>query len=181
VAEQSTEARWYVVHTQAGHENRVRHNLEHRIDSLGMKDAIPEVLVPTEEVAEIRGGQKRVSTRRFFPGYVLVKMVMNEETWYLVKNTPGVAKFVGAGNAPVPLTEKEIDTIMQQTEERQEKPQPKVVFETGERVKVIEGPFVNFTGVIDDVQPEKGKLRVMVSIFGRPTPVELEYWQVERV
>lgn len=176
-----SEARWYVVHTQAGHENRVKQNLEHRIEALGVRDLIQEVMVPTEEVAEIRGGQKRVSTRKFFPGYVLVKMVMNDDTWYLVKNTPGVAKFVGAGSKPVPLTDEEIENVLRQTEERKEKPQPKVVFETGERVKVVEGPFVNFAGVIDDVQPERGKLRVMVSIFGRPTPVELEYWQVERV
>lgn len=171
---------WYVIHTQAGCENRVKENLEHRVQAAGMKDKVTDVLVPTEQVAEFRGGEKRVVNRKFFPGYVLVRMEMNEQTWYLVRSTPGVSGFVGAGREPVPLRDEEIENILKAAE-KQEAPQPKMAFEKGDAVRVIEGPFMNFTGVVDELYPDKGKMRVMVSIFGRQTPVELEYWQCERV
>ncbi len=171
--------KWYVIHTLSGCENKVMVSLEQKIDSLALRDYISKVLIPTEEVAEVRGGEKKVTTRNLFPGYVFVEMDLNDKTWYLVKNTPGVSGFVSSGRDPVPLGEKEVENILKAVEEKRSKPTPKVVLEKGESVRVIEGPFTNLNGVVEEANPEKGKVKVMVSIFGRSTPVELEYWQVE--
>ncbi len=172
---------WYVIHTQTGWEEKVRTSLEKRIKQKAKEEFITQVLVPTERVSEVRGGKKTISQRKFFPGYILVEMVLNDETWYLVKNTPGVSGFIGARSRPVPLKESEIQAILKHTEDAQEKPLPKTIFEKGESVRVVDGPFVNFNGNIEDVNPMKGRLKVIISIFGRSTPVELEYWQVEKV
>ncbi|MCK4326486.1 transcription termination/antitermination factor NusG, partial [bacterium] len=171
--------KWYVLHTLSGCENKVKTNLENRVDSLGIRDSIYKLLIPTEEIAEIKGGEKKVTTKNLFPGYVLVEMEMNEKTLYLVKNIPGVSGFLGSGREPVALEEKEVESILKAAEEKRAKPKPKAVFEQGERVRVVEGPFTNLSGVVEELNPEKGRLKVMVSIFGRSTPVELEYWQVE--
>jgi transcription termination/antitermination protein NusG len=174
--------KWYVIHTQTGQEDRVRMALEKKRE-LETEDGgrIGQVLIPTERVSEIREGQKRITERKFFPGYVLVEMDMDERTWYLVRTTSGVTGFIGAGRKkPLPLNDEEIQQILNQTVEGQDKPSPKIVFHKGEPVRVTEGPFTNFNGVIEEVDPERGKLKVSVSIFGRATPVELEYWQVEK-
>ena len=173
--------RWYVVHTQSGYEAKVKMNLENQIEILGVKEKISRVLIPTEDVAEVRGGKKKVTTRKFFPGYILVEMVLDEKTWYIVKQTPGVTGFVGSGRNPIPLKEEEIESIIRTVEEKKTKPKPKVLFSKGEGVRVIEGPFANFNGVVEEINSEKGKLKVMVTIFGRSTPVELEFWQVEKM
>jgi transcriptional antiterminator NusG len=175
------EKHWYVIHTQTGHEDRVKATLESRAQQHNLSDKIVQVLIPTEKVSEIKAGKKKISTRKFFPGYVLVEMEMNDDTWYLVKNTPGVSGFIGSGKKPLPLRDTEVSGIIKQAEEKKEKPTPKVVFEKGESVRVKEGPFVNFNGTIEEVNPNKGKLKVLVAIFGRTTPVELEYWQVEKI
>lgn len=173
------EKRWYVVHTLSGQEYRVKEMLHNTIETQGMQEFIPEILIPTENVSEVKGGKKIITTRKFFPGYILVYMAFTESTWHLIKHTPGVIGFVGSGS-PVPLQEEEIGDILEQIEAKKEKVKPKVSFEKGETVKVTDGPFVNFNGIIDEVYPDKGKLKVMISIFGRTTPVELEYWQIER-
>lgn len=173
--------RWYVIHTQTGHENRVKLNISRRAKSDGLEDYISRILIPTEKVSEVKDGKKSITQRKFFPGYILIEMELNEESWHLVRNTPGVTGFVGSGVKPIPLRESEIKAILKQTEEKKAKPKPKVLFEPGEGVRVKEGPFTNFNGTIEEVNPDKGKLKVMVSIFGRSTPVELEYWQVERL
>ena len=172
---------WYVVHTQTGREERVKTTLESRAIQHNMQEKISQVLIPTEKVSEIKAGKKKISTRKFFPGYVLVEMELSDETWYLVKNTPGVSGFIGSGRKPLPLKEDEVSGIIKQAEEKKEKPTPKVIFEKGESVRVKEGPFVNFNGTIEEANPNKGKLKVLVAIFGRTTPVELEYWQVEKI
>lgn len=171
--------KWYVVHTLSGQEQKVKEQLERRIALETMQEKINKVLVPIENVSEIRGGKKKITKRKFFPGYILVEMEMTDESWYLVKSTPGIIGFVGAGT-PVPLQDSEVANIMFQIEEKKEKVKPKVIFEKGEAIKVNDGPFVNFTGTVEDIDPDRGKLKVMVTIFGRATPVELEYWQVER-
>ena len=172
---------WYIVHTQTGLEAKVKTSLENRITSLAGGASIAKVIIPTEQVSEVRSGKKRVSQRRFFPGYILVEMELNERSYFLVKSTPGVTGFIGLGKRPTPLPQNEVDNILKRTEETNVKPIPKTVFEKGEQVRVSEGPFINFNGTIDEIHPEKGKLKVSVSIFGRATPVELEYWQVEKV
>jgi len=172
---------WYVVHTQTGHEEKVKTHLENRIQTANAQELIPQILIPTEKVSEVRSGKKRIMERKFFPGYILIEMELTDESWYLVKNTPGITGFIGPGAKPQPLREEEVANILKQAEESKERPIPKVVFEKGESVKIIEGPFTNFNGDIDEVYPAKGKIKVMVSIFGRSTPVELEYWQVEKV
>ena len=172
---------WYVVHTQTGLEEKAKVSLESRISAQGMQEAISKVIIPTEQVSEVRSGKKRISQRKFFPGYLLVEMELNEQTYSFVKTTPGVTGFIGLGRKPMPLPQKEVDSILKRTEETQVKPSPKVIFESGEQVRVVEGPFVNFNGTIEEIRPEKGKIKVSVSIFGRATPVELEYWQVEKV
>ncbi|NOX97371.1 MAG: transcription termination/antitermination factor NusG [Nitrospirae bacterium] len=171
--------KWYVIHTLSGCENKVRASLEGQIDSLSLQDSISRVLIPTEEVAEVRGGEKRVTTRNLFPGYVFVEMELNEKTWHLVKNISGVSGFISSGKEPVPLEDREVENILKAVEEKRAKPTPKVVLEKGERIRVVEGPFTNLNGVVEETNPERGKVKVMVSIFGRSTPVELEYWQVE--
>ncbi len=171
--------KWYVVHTLSGQEQKVKESMDSRIQSEEMGSSIGMVLVPTENVSEVKSGKKRVSTRKFFPGYILVQMIINDDSWYFIKETPGVIGFIGSGK-PVPLSDDEVGAILSQIEEKKEKVKPKVLFDIGVTVKVTEGPFVNFTGVIDEINPERGKLKVSVSIFGRATPVELEYWQVEK-
>lgn len=173
--------KWYVIHAQTGSEEKVKSSIERRVEANNMKDLISQVLIPTEQVSEVKEGKKKISQRKFFPGYMLVEMEMTDETWYLVKNTPGVTGFIGERTKPVALKEEEVQTILKQTEERKVKPAPKVIFEKGESVRVIDGPFTNFNGVIEEINPDKGKLKVSVTIFGRSTPVELEYWQVERL
>lgn len=173
--------KWYVVHTQTGLEDKVMSALTKRIAASEAKDMMGQIVIPTEQVSEIRSGKKRVSQRKFFPGYLLVEMDLNERSYLLVKNTPGVTGFIGLGNQPSSLPEAEIKDILKKTEETQAKPSPKTIFSRDEQVRVIDGPFLNFNGIIEEVRPEKGKLKVAVSIFGRATPVELEYWQVEKV
>ncbi|MFA4984007.1 MAG: transcription termination/antitermination protein NusG [Candidatus Omnitrophota bacterium] len=172
---------WYVVHTQTGSEDKVKMLLEGRINQEGMQELISKVVIPKEQVSEIRGGKKKISQRKFFPGYLMVEMEFSEQTFLFIKNTPGVTGFIGAGRKPTPLPQNDVDNILKRTQDTVAKPSPKVIFEKGEQVRVTEGPFVNFNGTIDEVHPERGKLKVSVSIFGRSTPVELEYWQVEKV
>jgi len=173
--------RWYVVHAYSGFENQVVRSLKERIKLYDMEDKFGEILVPTEEVVEMRAGQKRKSDRKFFPGYVLVQMEMDDNTWHLVKDVPKVMGFIGGtSNRPAPITDKEADKILQRVQEGVEKPKPKVLFEPGEVVRVTEGPFADFNGVVEEVNYEKSRLRVAVLIFGRSTPVELEFGQVEK-
>ena len=172
---------WYVVHTQTGSEEKVRKTLENRVASFGMQDFICKIIIPTEQVSEVRSGKKKISQRKFFPGYLLIEMELDEKTFLFVKTTPGVTGFIGLGKKPMPLPQTEVDNILKRTEETQAKPSPKVLFEKGEQVRVTEGPFLNFNGTIEEIHPEKGKVKVSVSIFGRATPVELEYWQVEKI
>jgi transcription termination/antitermination protein NusG len=173
--------KWYVVHTQTGSEDRVKMSLDNRIAASGLQEKISRIVIPTEQVSEVRSGKKKISQRKFFPGYILVEMELDEQTYLFVKTIPGVTGFIGPGKKPMPLPEGEVEGILKRTEETQVKPSPKVVFEKGEQVRITEGPFVNFNGSIEEVYPEKGKIKVSVSIFGRSTPVELEYWQVEKV
>ena len=173
--------RWYVVHAFSGYEGRVKRSLEERIQRAGMEDMFGEVLVPVEEVVEMRGGQQRRSERKFFPGYVLVNMELTDETWHLVKDVPQVLGFIGGTeDKPAPITEKEAQAILQRVQEGADKPRPKVLFEPGEVVRVIDGPFNDFTGVVEEVDYDKSRLKVSVSIFGRSTPVDLEFGQVEK-
>jgi transcriptional antiterminator NusG len=180
------EKQWFVLHTLSGQEAKVKENIERRILQEEMQEYIGEVLIPTEKVSEVKQGRKTTTTRKFFPGYVLVNMRLYDEekrlvdkTWYFTQQTPGLIGFIG-GDRPVPLRPQEVDIILHQIEEKKEKIKPKVVFEPGETVKINDGPFLNFSGVIEEVDPDRGKLKVSVSIFGRTAPVELEYWQVER-
>ncbi len=173
--------RWYVVHAYSGFENQVMRMLKERVARSGLDDLFGDVLVPTEEVVEMRAGQKRKSDRKFFPGYVLVNMEMNDDTWHLVKDVPKVMGFIGGNpDKPAPITDKEADTILQRVQEGTEKPRPEILFEPGEVVRVIDGPFNDFNGVVEEVNYEKSRLRVAVLIFGRSTPVELEFGQVEK-
>ncbi len=173
--------RWYVVHAFSGYEGKVQRSLRERIERFGMQDYFGDILVPTEEVVEMRGGQQRRSERKFFPGYVLVNMELTDETWHLVKDTPQVLGFIGGTeDKPAPITDKEAEAILQRVQEGSEKPRPKVLFEPGEVVRVIDGPFNDFNGVVEEVDYEKSRLKVSVSIFGRSTPVELEFGQVEK-
>jgi len=172
---------WYVVHTQTGSEDKVMALLKSRIADQNFNDLISDIVVPTEQVSEVRSGKKRISQRKFFPGYILVNMELNEKTYMLIKSTPGVTGFIGLGRKPMPLSNQEVEGILKRTQDTQTKPSPRVVFEKGEQVRVTDGPFVNFSGTVDEVHPDKGKLKVSVSIFGRSTPVELEYWQVEKI
>ncbi len=173
--------KWYIVHTYSGFENKVKASLEERIKQYGMEDKFSEIIVPTEKVVEIVKGEKRTSSRKVYPGYILIKMEFNKETWHLVQDTPKVTGFVGGQQNPVPLPEHEAEKIIRQMEERSLKPRPKYDYQKGEKVIITEGPFANFTGVVDEVKPDKGKVRVLVSIFGRSTPVELEFGHIQRV
>ncbi|MGH1472713.1 MAG: transcription termination/antitermination protein NusG [Cellvibrionaceae bacterium] len=173
--------RWYVVHAYSGYEKKVANTLRERIELNDMHDQFGEIMVPTEEVVEMRGGQKRKSERKFFPGYVLVQMELNDDTWHLVKDTPRVMGFIGGkADQPAPITEKEAQAILQRVDDSVEKPKPKTIFEPGEMVRVIDGPFNDFNGVVEEVNYEKSRLQVAVLIFGRSTPVELEFGQVEK-
>ncbi len=171
--------KWYVIHTYSGYEKVVRDNLEQRLRSIGLGARVSAILIPTEDVMEVKGGKKQVFTKRSFPGYVFVKMEVDDDVWYAIRNTPKVSGFVG-GAKPSPLLDAEVDAILKQMKETAERPQPKVLFEPGENVRIIDGPFSNFIGVVDHIYPEQGKLKVMVTIFGRSTPVELEFGQVEK-
>jgi transcriptional antiterminator NusG len=169
---------WYVVHTYSGFEEKVRLSIEEKVESLGIQERISKVLIPTERVVELRGGKKKESDKKFYPGYILVEMELDDETWHLVKSTPRVTGFVG-GKSPVPIPEEEVEIIMQQVE-RGPVPQVKTQFQKGENVRITDGPFSNFNGFVEDVDLDHGRLRVMVSIFGRQTPVELNFFQVEK-
>jgi transcriptional antiterminator NusG len=172
---------WYVVHTYAGFENKVKASIMETVSKLGLQERIGQILVPTEEVLSIKGGKKRKSQRKFFPGYILVEMEMDDNTWHIVKDTPKVTGFVGGSTNPTPLSEEEVKNILKQAEEGAvAQAQPKQAYQKGDRVRVIDGPFSSFIGTVEDVNPTQGRLRVMVSIFGRSTPVELEFLQVER-
>ena len=171
--------KWYGVHTYSGFENKVRLNLFERIKNEGVEEYFDEILIPSETVVELKKGEKKTSSRKFFPGYILVKMELTDETWHIVKETSKVTGFVG-GNTPFPISDEEVNKISRRMEEGAEKPRPKVQFEVGETVRVVDGPFLNFSGIVEDVKPDKGKLRVTVTIFGRATPVELEFMQVEK-
>lgn len=178
---QNPNFKWYVVHTYSGYENRAKKSLEERIRQFNLTDRFGDVLIPTENVVELaKGGQKKTTKRKFFPGYMLVQMELNDDTWHLVKATPKITGFVGSATQPPAVPETEVRRLTRQIDEGTLKPKPKVKFEEGENVRVIDGPFQNFNGVVDAVNPEKAKVRVLVSIFGRATPVELEFVQVEK-
>jgi transcription termination/antitermination protein NusG len=179
VDEVDTGRRWYVIHTYSGYENKVKTNLEHRITSMDMGDKIYQVLVPTEEEIEIKNGKRHPVERKVFPGYVLVEMIMGDDSWYVVRNTPGVTSFVGSGNKPTPLTDGEVRAILRQI--KLDAPKYKVAFTKGEAVRVTDGPFTDLHGVVDEVNPERNKVKVLVSIFGRETPVELDFLQIEKL
>jgi len=173
------ERRWFVIHTYSGYEQRVKTNLEHRIKSMDADDKIFQVVIPTENEIEIRDGQKRTVAKKVFPGYILVELELTDDSWNVVRNTPGVTGFVGVGTKPVPLDEEEVKSIFNQMEA--ETPRIKVGFRKGESVRVVDGPFIDFIGIVDDINAEKGKVKVLVSFFGRETPVELDFLQVERL
>ncbi|NLZ39030.1 MAG: transcription termination/antitermination protein NusG [Firmicutes bacterium] len=170
---------WYVVHTYAGYENKVKTNLEKRVESMEMQDKIFRVLVPMEKEFEVKDGKKRSVMKKVFPGYVLVEMIMTDDSWYVVRNTPGVTGFVGPGSRPIPLSETEVNQILKQM--GMDEPKPKIDFEPGESVRVIEGPFADFVGSVEEVLPDRQKVKVLVSMFGRETPVELDFYQVEKL
>jgi transcription termination/antitermination protein NusG len=177
-AEGEDERLWYVIHCYSGYENKVRHNREQRIETMGMKDRIFDVVIPTQEEIEVKDGKRRVVERHVFPGYVLVNMILSEESWYVVRNTPGVTGFVGMGNAPTALRPEEVNQILRRMEA--EAPHIKVTFKLGERVRIVDGPFNDFRGTVSEIDMERTKVRVMVNFFGRETPVELDFLQVEK-
>jgi transcription termination/antitermination protein NusG len=172
--------KWYVVHTYSGYENRVKTALEEKVRGLTLSEKITDVLIPSESVVEMVKGEKRTSSRKFFPGYILVRMELDDETWHVVKSTPKVTGFIGSRTEPAVIPDEDVDLIKTQMAEGKEKPRPKYSFDKGDSVRVVDGPFINFNGTVEEVRPEKGKLRVLVSIFGRPTPVELDFIQVTK-
>ena len=176
-----SDKKWYVVHTQTGSEEKAKAGLESKLQTTALKDFVSEIVVPTEQVSEIRGGKKRITERKFFPGYILIRMDMNKESWYLVKTTPGVTGFIGPGRKPAAISDDEVQSILRRTVDTETKPTPKIIFEIGESIRIGQGPFANFNGQVMELYPERGKLKVSVSIFGRATLVELEYWQVEKL
>ncbi len=178
-AEPTDERAWYVIHCYSGYENKVKHNLEQRIETMRMQDKIFQVVIPTEEEIEVKDGKRRTVERRVFPGYVLVQMILDDESWSVVRNTPGVTGFVGMGNRPTPLRPEEVQAIMKRMEA--EAPRVKVTYKAGQKVRIIDGPFRDFIGVVDTIDEERTKVRVLVSFFGRDTPIELDFLQVERV
>src|SRR5882762_7435680 len=187
MTEEEKRKQWFVVHVLAGQENKVYDSLTKRVKTEEMSDFIFEIVLPTERVSEIKRGKKTETTRKFFPGYLIVNMYLLDEnkqpvdrTWYFIRETPGVIGFAGTKDKPIPMRQSEVDSMLAQMKEREEKVKPKVSFEVGETVKVADGPFQNQNGIVEEIDPERGKLRVSVTIFGRATPVELEYWQVER-
>jgi transcriptional antiterminator NusG len=181
VGEPTVALKWYVVHTYSGYENKVKAALEERIVSSGQAEKFGKILIPTEHVVELVRGKRKTSSRKFYPGYILVQMELTDESWHVVQETPRVTGFLGGRDSPASLTDEEAEKIIGQVEEGKLKPQPKFFFEPGDEVRVIDGPFTNFTGTVEDVKPDKGKIRVLVSIFGRATPVELEFVQVTKV
>ncbi len=175
----SGEKLWYVIHCYSGYENKVRHAIEQRIETMGMRDKIFDVIVPTEEEIEVKEGKRRTVERRVFPGYILVEMIMDEDSWYVVRNTPGVTGFVGMGTEPTPLRAEEVKAIMDRMAE--DSPKVKVTYKVGQKVRIIDGPFNDFIGIVAAIDPDKSKVRVMVNFFGRDTPVELDFLEVEKV
>jgi len=175
------ELKWYIVHTYSGFENKVKASLEERIKTLSQESLFGKILVPTEKVVELKKGLKKTSSRKFYPGYIMVQMVLNEETWHTVRSTAKVTGFVGGGTMPSPVPDDEAERIIRQMEEGISKPKPKYQFEQGDQVRVIDGPFNNFQGIVDEVKPDKEKLRVLITIFGRSTPVELDFIQVSKM
>ena len=178
---QPSDRKWYIVHTYSGFEERVAETLRQRAEAMEMADQFGEIRIPTETIVELKGGKKRQTQRKFFPGYMLVEMEMTDAAWHVVKNTPKVTGFVGTGKKPTPLTQEDVDRIVRQVSSAKEKPKPKYVYEKGEQVKIIDGPFANFTGVVEEVNLDRETLKVMVTIFGRQTPVELNFLQVEKL
>jgi transcriptional antiterminator NusG len=177
-AESGPHSEWFVIHTYSGMENKVKKNIEHRAESMGMTDHILHVVVPTETEIEIRNGVRKEVERRVFPGYILVNMIMDEDSWYVVRNSPGVTGFVGMGNKPTPLRNEEVDKIMKRIES--DEPRMKVSFQQGEQVRIMSGPFAEFSGIVDEIYPDKGKAKVLVSFFNRETPVEVDFLQLQR-
>jgi len=173
--------KWYIVHTYSGFENKVKKTLEERIKNLGQEEFFGKILVPTEQVVELRQGQKRTSSRKFYPGYILVQMHLDDNTWHTVRNTAKVTGFVGGEVKPTPIPDEEAERIIQQMQEGVSKPKPRYQFEEGDEVRVVDGPFSNFQGIVEEVKPDKEKLRVLITIFGRATPVELEFIQVNKI
>jgi transcriptional antiterminator NusG len=171
---------WYIIHTYSGFEKKVAETLKSRIQASGLESQFGEIMVPTEDVIEMRGGKKVVTPKLFYPGYVLVEMDLNDDTWHLVRSTPRVTGFVGSGQKPSPLTVEEVDRIVHRVEVAAEHPKPKLMFDKGENVKITDGPFKDFTGIVDEINDDRSTLRVMVTIFGRSTPVELDFYQVEK-
>jgi transcriptional antiterminator NusG len=178
--DETSPRKWFIIHTYSGFENKVKESLQTRSEAFGFADKIGQILIPTEEVVELRNGKKVTSRRLVYPGYVLVEMEMNDELWHAVKNTPRVTGFVGGGNSPVPLSADEVNQILYRQASSAERPRPKMTFEKNDSVRIVDGPFANFSGKVDEVNVERGTLRVMVTIFGRSTPVELEFLQVEK-
>lgn len=172
---------WYILHTLSGAEEKAKANLDARITAHNYQELIEKVVVPKEQVTEVKLGKKKVLERKFFPGYILIYMEMNDDTWLFVRRTPGITTFIGPRRKPLPIPEEDVSKILSKAEESKAKPAPKINFDLGESIRVVEGPFVNFNGVVEDVYPDKGKVKVSVSIFGRTTPVELEFWQVEKI
>ncbi len=172
---------WYIIRVQVGREDRIRQNLVRRINQAGLSDKVPEVLLPVENVSDIKGGRKRVTKRKLFPGYLLLNADLNDDVWFVLKETSGFGDFVGGGRTPVPMTQEEIDKVLGTMQESKEKPKLAVQFSKGDRVKIRQGHFENFDGLVDEVNPDKGLVKVIVTIFGRATPVELEYWELEGI
>ena len=181
VISSAAEKKWYIIHTYSGFERKVAESLMNRVQAYSLEAKIGQILIPTEDVVEIKGGKKVVTSKLFFPGYILVEMEMEDETWHLVRNTPKVTGFVGQGTKPTPLTDEEVNQVVHRVSTADEKPNPKFMYDRGETVKIIDGPFSNFTAVVEDVNLERNRLKVMVTIFGRSTPVELEFVQVEKL
>ena len=178
---QPSTRQWFIIHTYSGFESRVKESLRQRADAMGMGESIGDILIPTEEVVEMRDGKKVVSSKKFFPGYILVNMTMSDDAWHMVKNTPKVTGFVGTGIKPTPLSQEEVDRIINQVTTSAEKPKPKFVYKDGEQVRIVDGPFSNFTGTVEEVNHDRNTLKIMVTIFGRSTPVELDFLQVEKI
>jgi transcription termination/antitermination protein NusG len=172
---------WYIIHTYSGFEKKVKESLEGRVAAFGLGERIGRVMIPTEDVVEVRGGKKVVSPRMFYPGYVLVEMEMDDDTWHVVRSTPRVTGFVGSGQTPSPLTEQEVENILHRVTTSADKPKPKLIFERNEQVRIVDGPFANFTGVVEEVNADRSTLKISVTIFGRSTPVELDFVQVEKI
>jgi transcriptional antiterminator NusG len=179
--EEDPDVKWYALHTYSGYENKVRESLIERMSARGYADDLKEVLIPSEEVVELRKGKRKVSERKIYPGYIFIKLRLSDETWHVVKDTPKITGFVGSKSEPSPVSDEDVQAIVDQMTEDSTKPKPKVMFRTGEPVRVVDGPFNNFIGVVEEVNPDKAKLKVMVSIFGRSTPVELDFLQVEKM